>query len=738
MVAIGGRAGGVGRLVIAALAAAAMVTGAVWFVGSSVLHDRVLDRRTYLDAFDEVDAYGRLYTDVLTDGPVRDATDRLFDGLAQLGVDRQDGSAVANAALRLTLPPAVLREVAQAFVAGLLAYLRDDSGNFEAFVPLDEILAHIDPAASELVEQAVIALSQLLADHVDDIESFIRAAFDALADGEIPVMVPVVGGRKVAEDQLIAVLDGLPGALLPADVLDDLLAALDSSEHRDAFIARALGSVRSSLQDLGHQLATDDVEIDLIRVLVAVTGRDRAEVIAEAAHAKQGMAWAPSWSRYVGLGMFLVGGAGLCRRRRRRAPRAVSLGVGVAAAGGAVSASWFVLSTLIGSPLSAITHSANHQAVPDGAARLLADLDDVLLRELSGAWMQPATVLVICGAGCVVGGLSMQLWTHLAVRGRRRFAGALAVIVTSGVLAVPAPRGVARAQRLCNGHAELCDRHYDEVVQAATHNSMSSPDVVRVWPEHDGSIGQQLQSGVRTLMIDASYWPGVNDTHLEDLRDLLGAGDTSTLIDTIEARLAPCPGVFLCHNVCALGALPMTTALAQLRSFLDDHPDDVVTLMIQDSIDPVDAEAAFRDAGLDGLLYDGSADAEWPTLGELIDRHQRLIVFSEQHGSPGAWYQSAFEHIQDTPYGARSADQLTCARGRGPRDAPLLLLNNWVQREAPDRAQAAIVNSRSFIVDRARRCAEQRGRLPNFIAVSFYGIGDVMGAVDELNGVATR
>ena len=382
MVAIGGRAGGVGRVVTAALAAAAMGIGAVWFVGSSVLHDRVLDRRTYLDAFDEVDAYGRLYTDVLTDGPVRDATDRLFDGLAELGVDRQDGSAVANAALRLTLPPAVLREVAQAFVAGLLAYLRDDSASFEAFVPLDDILAHIDPAASELVEQAVAVLSQLLADHVDEIESFIRSAFDALADGEIPVMVPVVGGRKVAEEQLIAVLDGLPGALLPADVLDDVLAALDSSEHRDAFIAQALGSVRSSLHELGQQLATGDVEIDLIRVLVAVTGRDRAEVVAQAAHVKHVMAWAPSWSRYLGLALFLLGGAGLCRRRPRRA--AVSLGVGVAAAGGAAAASWFVLSRLIG--LAAQRDRPmrrDRQAVPDGAARLLADLDDVLLRELS-------------------------------------------------------------------------------------------------------------------------------------------------------------------------------------------------------------------------------------------------------------------------------------------------------------------------------------------------------------------
>ena len=38
-------------------------------------------------------------------------------------------------------------------------------------------------------------------------------------------------------------------------------------------------------------------------------------------------------------------------------------------------------------------------------------------------------------------------------------------------------------------------------------------------------------------------------------------------------------------------------------------------------------------------------------------------------------------------------------------------------------------------MERARRCADDRGQMPNFIAVSFYGIGDVLGAVDELNGL---
>jgi hypothetical protein len=264
---------------------------------------------------------------------------------------------------------------------------------------------------------------------------------------------------------------------------------------------------------------------------------------------------------------------------------------------------------------------------------------------------------------------------------------------------------------------------------------MSSPDVVRVWPEHDGNIRQQLDFGVRTLMIDASYWRAVDDAPLQSLRQLVPSDATAGLIETIESRIAPRPGVYLCHSQCALGAIPMTAALAQVKGFLDDDPDEVVTLMIQDGVDPRDVEATFRDSGLDDLLYDGPGDGEWPTLGQLIDRGQRLIVFSEQHVPRPSWYRSAFQHIQDTPYGARSPAELSCARNRGPADAPLFLMNNWVEQQAPDRAAAAIVNAKDFIVPRAQRCARERGKMPNFIAVSFYGIGDVLGAVDELNGV---
>ena len=63
-------------------------------------------------------------------------------------------------------------------------------------------------------------------------------------------------------------------------------------------------------------------------------------------------------------------------------------------------------------------------------------------------------------------------------------------------------------------------------------------------------------------------------------------------------------------------------------------------------------------------------------------------------------------------------------------------MNHWIQRIAPDRADAVRINRLDVLVERARQCAAERGQVPNYLAVNFYGIGDVVAAADELNGVA--
>ena len=50
-------------------------------------------------------------------------------------------------------------------------------------------------------------------------------------------------------------------------------------------------------------------------------------------------------------------------------------------------------------------------------------------------------------------------------------------------------------------------------------------------------------------------------------------------------------------------------------------------------------------------------------------------------------------------------------------------------------ADAAEVNATDVLLPRARRCADERDRVPNIVAVDFYSAGDLIEVVDELNGV---
>ena len=83
---------------------------------------------------------------------------------------------------------------------------------------------------------------------------------------------------------------------------------------------------------------------------------------------------------------------------------------------------------------------------------------------------------------------------------------------------------------------------------------------------------------------------------------------------------------------------------------------------------------------------------------------------------------------------AELEDRDSCRPHRGQDHAPLFLLNHWVS--PPSTELAAEVNHEDVLLARAERCAEERGRPVNLVAVDFYDSGDLFPTVDELNGVA--
>ena len=127
----------------------------------------------------------------------------------------------------------------------------------------------------------------------------------------------------------------------------------------------------------------------------------------------------------------------------------------------------------------------------------------------------------------------------------------------------------------------------------------------------------------------------------------------------------------------------------------------------------------------------------WPTLGEMVRAGKRLVVMLEEGdgGTAAPWMVNGFEYTQDTPYTFPTVASFSCAANRGPADAPLFLLNHWLAGFDALVTSAQQVNVVDVLLPRAQQCEQERGQIPNFIALNYVAIGDGSRVVDELNGV---
>ena len=132
----------------------------------------------------------------------------------------------------------------------------------------------------------------------------------------------------------------------------------------------------------------------------------------------------------------------------------------------------------------------------------------------------------------------------------------------------------------------------------------------------------------------------------------------------------------------------------------------------------------------------------------MISSGGRVLFLAENHAGGAPWYHLAYRQIlQETPFAFSKPAQLTdpseqprsCRPGRGARaGAPLLLVNNWISTAPlPVIANAEKVNAKASLLRRLRTCERVRTHLPNLVAVDFFRSGDLLGAVDALNGVPT-
>ncbi|WP_338702965.1 hypothetical protein V2W30_36960 [Streptomyces sp. Q6] len=701
--------------VVAALATLTVLT-------TATVRGTVLDPGFHASVLDEEHAYDRLYNEVLVDPRAAPLTRDLLAGLAV-----PEAQVTSN--IKLVLPPETVRDLTLEQIQAVVGYLNGTRGSLDLTVDLRPVLAHLDDLAQTYFGDLVAGVQR---SPEPDFERFTADLSDALRElsaGRAPEGIPALPlteeqADRVADALLSAVAENERGALRPevetaladGDVATALAAVAPAalSEHTRGAVAQLRQLVDDGTWDLGAALRESGNDLDTLHDVRPYTAVGLGLV--------EGLAAA---LLVASLAVLWWAGSPQPGRRLTR------LGVPLVAGG---------LLTLLA--VGAARLSADGRLVdppaswPPSLARLVDDVQGTAVDRLTATAVVAALVPVAVGVLLVAAGLRLR-----AERARtapsRRFLGAglgAAAVAVAGMVALP-PLISPGGPRVCQGSAKLCDRRYDEVAYLTSHNAMSTTVDRFIGPLQDPGITAQLDDGVRALQIDTYRWERPDEIagRLSD-SDFTPA-QQALVRSAVNAINPPRDGLWLCHAVCRAGAVELVAALRGIGDWMRAHPTDVVTFIVQDAISGEDTAKAFAEAGLDDLVHTPDPDPArpWPTLGDMIDSGRRLVVFAEQADGPAPWYRNFYRYGMETPFAFRSPGDMNCVAHRGGDDKRLFLLNHFITIDGGSRLDAGTVNTRRFVLDRARRCERERGRPVTFVAVDYATIGDARGAVAVLN-----
>jgi hypothetical protein len=173
----------------------------------------------------------------------------------------------------------------------------------------------------------------------------------------------------------------------------------------------------------------------------------------------------------------------------------------------------------------------------------------------------------------------------------------------------------------CNGDSSLCAKRYNEVCYVTTHNAFNYQGAF-LFPNQNTPVATQLDDGVRALMLDV-YWFNNQAT--------------------------------VYHSSNFLGNQPLANLLGAVKTFLDQHPNEVVTLILESYISAAQTEDAFQQAGLLPYCHAQAAAQPWPTLGTMIQANTRLVVMTDANDTQGrAWLHHIWDHAVETDFTAYS------------------------------------------------------------------------------------
>ena len=273
-----------------------------------------------------------------------------------------------------------------------------------------------------------------------------------------------------------------------------------------------------------------------------------------------------------------------------------------------------------------------------------------------------------------------------------------------------------RAQRIEG--SKLLTRYYNQVSFLVAHRAYSAYDygiyqspitLSRDITSQQLSVGAQLRMGVRGLTLDLHNSFGVKLFYFKDK---------------------------------SYGYKVAREVLAEVRQFLIDYPKEIITLFLHADITDEAFDELFTESNLLEFVYE-KPKGKWNTLQEMIDKNQRLVVFTDKYHAQKHlnWKLTKHEWVSSTSASQTAIERLSCGVVISAKTPELFMLNHFVVNETTgfgSKSSATVLNQLDWIRKQALECSKVNKSRVNFLTLDFVNIGNGLQMVDELNGVEKK
>ena len=317
------------------------------------------------------------------------------------------------------------------------------------------------------------------------------------------------------------------------------------------------------------------------------------------------------------------------------------------------------------------------------------------------------------------------------------------VLLSSFLSAVSASVLVPRqnATFACNNSPDLCSRSYSNITQLGAHDS----PFINNGSSNSNNLLSFADAGNQNVNTTVQLTAGVR---------------------LLSAQVHNNNGAWhLCHTSCSLlDAGTLSVWLAEIKSWMDANPHDVVTILLvnSDNASAADLNGEFEAANITSYGYTPlsttTALITWPTLQDMIANNTRLVTFiaslTPSTNTVAPYLLDEFAFVFENPYNVTSLSNFSCTADRpasvqgqtqeAVSSGRLPLVNHFLDEtsglgiQTPDTGNLTTTNGLSgtgSLGEAGTSCTSAYGRKPAFFLVDFFDQGSALKVVDGLNGI---